>query len=691
MKSKFKKVNVTCPHDCPDTCSLTVTVDTAMKKAVALKGDASHPITQGFLCNKVNHYLDLVYNEDRVLYPHIRIGPKGKKGKLKRVTWGYALKLITKKLKAVEKQYGGEAIQPYSYSGTLGMLGYWGMSERFWNKMGAARLGRTICIAAASTAGIYTYGAACGPAIDEVPDNDYIILWGTNIVSTHVHMVPFIEEAKKRGAKIVCIDPRETRTSVMCDWHIQPKPGTDAALALGMMHVIVKKNKHDKAFLKKHTTGHEEFLKKILPKYTPEKVARITGIKKETIVKLALEYGSTKKSYIRPNYGLNRHRNGGMMVRAIMLLPAITGAWRNKSSGVFVGSIEEMWNVDLNKLQKPALLKKREPRSINMVQIGNALNDKKLNPPIKALFVWNSDIANCAPDTTDVRKGLKRQDLFTVVHETFWTDSCDYADVVLPADTALEHLDLHAPYGHYYFSLSQPAIKPLGESRSNQDTFRALAKYMGYKEKCFIESDESMIRNMIDSKHNPLFTGITYEKLKKKGWMKGDVNNKRRDYLKKGWPTKDGKIQIYSEDTEKIGLGPYPEHYEEFTDKKLKKKYPIQILSPATHQFIGNSFVPVKRLREMASRPTIEMSRKDATKRRIKDGDLCRIYNDIGETYAHAVIMNSMLDGVASTQKQYKGSLVKNGVNANALNTQDLTDMGDGPIFYTVLAQIKKT
>ena len=690
LKSKFKTINVTCPHDCPDTCSLSVTVDTAMKKAVALKGDASHPITKGFLCNKVNHYLDLVYNENRVLYPHIRIGPKGKKGKLKRVSWDYALKLITKKLKNVEKQYGGEAIQPYSYSGTLGMLGYWGMSERFWNKMGAARLGRTICIAAASTAGIYTYGAACGPAIDEVPNNEYIILWGTNIVSTHVHMVPFVEEAKKRGAKIVCIDPRETRTSVLCDWHIQPKPGTDAALALGMMHVIVKKNKHDKAFLKKYTTGHEEFLKKILPKYTPEKVARITGIKKEAIIKLATEYSSTKKSYIRPNYGLNRHRNGGMMVRAIMLLPAITGAWRNKSSGVFVGSIEEMWNVDLNKLQKPALLKKREPRSINMIQIGNALNDKKLNPPIKALFVWNSDIANCAPDTKDVRKGLKRQDLFTVVHETFWTDSCDYADVVLPADTALEHLDLHAPYGHYYFSLSQPAIKPLGESRSNQDTFRALAKYMGYKEKCFTESDESMIKNMIDPKQNPLFTGITYEKLKKKGWMKGDVNNKRRDYLKKGWPTKDGKIQIYSEDTEKIGLGPYPEHYEEFTDKKLKKKYPIQILSPATHQFIGNSFVPVKRLREMASRPTIEMSRKDAAKRRIKDGDLCRIYNDVGETYAHALIMDSMLDGVASTQKQYKGSLVKNGINANALNTQEVTDMGDGPIFYTVLAQIKK-
>ncbi len=690
LKSKFKTVNVTCPHDCPDTCSLKVVVDTSSKKAVSLKADSTHPITKGFLCNKVNHYLDLVYNENRVLYPHIRIGPKGKKGKMKRVSWDYALKLIVKNLKAIEKKYGSDAIQPYSYSGTLGMLGYWGMSERFWNKLGAARLSRTICIAAASTAGIYTYGAACGPAIDEVPNNDLIILWGTNIVSTHVHMVPFVEEAKKKGAKIICIDPRETRTSAMCDWHIQPKPGTDAALALGMMNVIVNKKKHDLEFLKKYTTGHKEFLNKILPKYTPKKVSRITGIKEVDIIKLATEYASTKKTYIRPNYGLNRHRNGGMMVRAIMLLPAITGAWCNKSSGVFVGSIEEMWGVDLNKLQHPELLDGRKPREINMIQIGNALNDKKLKPPIKSLFVWNSDVANCAPDTTSVRKGLKRQDLFTVVHETFWTDSCDYADVVLPADTALEHLDLNAPYGHYYFSLSQPAIKPLGESKSNQDLFRLLAKYMGYKEKCFKESDESMIKNMIDAKHNPLFTGITYEKLKKKGWMKGDVNNKRRNYLKKGWPTKDGKIQIYSEDTKKLGLGPYPEHIEEFTDTKLRKKYPIQILSPATHQFIGNSFVPVKRLRDMASRPTIEISKKDAEKRHIKNGDLCRIYNNVGETYAHAVIMDSMLDGVASTQKQYKGSLVKNGVNANALNTQDLTDMGAGPIFYTVLAQIKK-
>jgi anaerobic selenocysteine-containing dehydrogenase len=325
-----------------------------------------------------------------------------------------------------------------------------------------------------------------------------------------------------------------------------------------------------------------------------------------------------------------------------------------------------------------------------MIQIGNALNDKKLDPPIKSLFVWNSDIANCAPDSISVRKGLKRKDLFTVVHETFWTDSCDYADIVLPADTQLEHMDLHAPYGHYYFSLTQPAIKPLGESKSNQDLFRDLAKYMGYKDKCFKESDESMIKNMIDPKHNPLFTGVTFEKLKKNGWVKGDVENKKRDYIKKGWPTKDGKIQIYSKDTEKIGLGAYPEHIEEFTDKTLKKKYPIQILSPATHQFIGNSFVPVERLRNMASRPTIEMSSKDANKRKIKDGDLCKIYNDVGETYAHAVIIDSMLEGVASNQKQYKGSLVKNGVNANALNTQDVTDMGDGPIFYTVLAQIKK-
>jgi anaerobic selenocysteine-containing dehydrogenase len=265
-----------------------------------------------------------------------------------------------------------------------------------------------------------------------------------------------------------------------------------------------------------------------------------------------------------------------------------------------------------------------------------------------------------------------------------------YADVVLPADTQLEHTDLHAPYGHYYFSLSEQAIKPLGESKPNQDLFRELAKYMGYKEKCFKESDESMIKNMIDPKHNPLFKGVTYDKLKKNGWVKGDVNNPRRNYLKKGWPTKDKKIQIYSEDTKNIGLGAYPSYTEEFKKSEIKKKYPIQILSPATHQFIGNSFVSVERLRNMASRPTIEISSLDAKKRKIKDGDLCKVFNDVGETFAHAIIKDKMLEGVASTQKQYRGSLVKNGLNINALNSQELTDMGDGPIFYTVMAQIKK-
>jgi anaerobic selenocysteine-containing dehydrogenase len=298
---KFKNINVTCPHDCPDTCSLVVTVDKSTGKAIKLEGNKGHPITRGFLCNKVNHYLDLVYNKTRVLYPHVRIGPKGKKGKFKKVSWDYALTLISKNIKKNLKKHGGDSIQPYSYSGTLGMLGYWGMSERFWNKVGAARLGRTICIAAASTAGIYTYGAACGPAIDEVPKNDYIILWGTNVASTHVHMVPFLEEAKKNGAKIVCIDPRETRTSVMSHWHLQPKPGTDSALALGMMHEIVKNNLHDKPFLKKHSSGSDDFIKNELPKYTLSKVSKITGLKQADIKKLAHEYAKAKRSYIRPN------------------------------------------------------------------------------------------------------------------------------------------------------------------------------------------------------------------------------------------------------------------------------------------------------------------------------------------------------------------------------------------------------
>ena len=695
--------HVSCPHDCPDTCSMLVTRDDKTGKAVRIQGDPTHPITKGYLCNKVNHYLELVYNENRVLYPHKRVGPKGAGAQFERCSWDEALDIITNNFRETIEKYGSEAVQPYSYSGTLGMLGYWGMDQRFWNKMNAARLEQSICIYAAMWAGIYTYGIANGPSIhDACEEADYIVLWGTNLVSTGVHAIPFVQKARKRGAKLVVIDPRVTRTTMMADWHIQPRPGTDGALALGMMKIIVDEGLHDLDFLKEQTLGWEQFLEKRLPEYPVEKVSEITGLSADIIRQFALEYANAKKSYIRANYGLNRHQNAGQMCRCILVLPCITGAWREKCGGVAFGTLEEMWlNFPLAKLQRPDLGNRAESRIVNMVQIGRALaedigaNEEKLDPPIKSLFVYNSDPANCAPNTNNVRQGLLRDDLFVAVHDTFWTDTCNYADVVLPADTQLERTDIHAAYGHYVFSMNKPVIEPQGESVRNTETFRLLAKKMGYLEEgdnAFTQTDEEMIREIIDDETNPLMEGVTYEQLEKNGWVKGSVNSERRNYLKNGWMTESKKIEIYSETLKQQGQDPLPVHHPEMEGQEdpKRKDYPLQVLSAATHYFIGDSFQSVPRLQAMMSRPTVEMSPQDAKERGVRDGDLVRLYNDRGETYCYAVVIDGLLSGTCATQKQFKGSRTPGGVNANALNTEVLTDFGMSPSFYSVLVEIEK-
>ena len=515
--AQTKVVHITCPHDCPDACSLLVTVDQASQKAIKVEGDPAHPYTQGYLCGKVNHYLDYVYNDARVMYPRKRIGAKGPGAKFARITWDEALTTIAARFKTIITEYGAEAIQPYSYSGTLGVLGFAGMSERFWHKLGAARLLRTICTAAGSAARLATTGNADEANPEDVVNAEVVILWATNLVSTGVHMMPFLNKARENGAKIIAIDPRVTRTTQFADWHIQPRPGTDAALALGMMKIIVDRGLHDETFLRRHTVGWEELIKDKLPNYPLDKVAAITGITAEDIERLALLYGSTKKSFIRLNWGIQRHDNGGMAVRAVRILPAITGAWGHEGMGCCISTGPEMRGVDFNKLQRPDLLAGRNPRTINMIQIGDALNDMSLDPPIKALFVWNSDPANCVPDTKSARRGMARVDLFVVVHDPFFTDSCDYADIVLPADTQLEHMDLHGPYGQFHFGLSTPAIPLVGESLDNQELFRRLAKAMGYTEPCFSQSDEDMIREIIDPEFNSLFEGVTFERLQRDG------------------------------------------------------------------------------------------------------------------------------------------------------------------------------
>jgi len=692
ISSNVRTARVACPHDCPDGCSMLVSVDNASGRAIKVVGDPTHPVTRGYLCNKVNHYLDLVYNDKRVLYPHRRIGRKGADAKFVRIGWDEALGEIAARLKGVIAQYGAEAVQPFSYSGTLGMLGFFGMGERFFNKMGAARLERTICTAAGAAAEMHTFGRVGDANIEDLPQMKVVILWGTNLVSTGVHAMPFVSAARDNGAQIIAIDPRVTRTTAFADWHIQPRPGTDAALALGMMKIIVDRGLHDQEFLERNTIGWEKLLGR-LPEYSLQHVESITGIPAADIEKLALLYGGTQQSFIRLNWGIQRHDNGGMMTRAIKLLPVVTGAMRGKG-GVCMSTGGEMRRVDMRKLQATYLLEGRTPRTINMIQLGNALNDPALDPPVKALFCWSADPANCVPDTIAARKGLAREDLFTVVHDTFWSDTAAYADIVLPADTALEHVDLLPAYGNYYYSLSEQAIEKQGESLDNQEMFRRLAKAMGYDEPCFSQSDEDMIRDLMDPEVNPLFEGITYEGLKRDGWARANVDSPRRWGINSGkWPTPSGKIEIYSQALAKTGVDPLPMHVPEqegFESIELKKKFPLQVISAATHYFIGASFQHVPRLQDMQARPTFEVSIEDAKTRGIEDGDYCRLFNDRGETFGYALIVKGLLTGVLGAQKQLQGSKMPGGVNINALTSQREADMGRGPVFFSTLAQLEK-
>ena len=693
VENRLRVARVACPHDCPDACLMRVTVDTASGRAIKVEGDPTHPVTRGYLCNKVNHYLDLVYNDRRVLFPHRRTGPKGPGAKFHRITWDEALTEVAARLKEVIAERGPEAVQPFSYSGTLGMLGFLGMGERFFNKMGAARLERTICTAAGAAAEMHTFGRVGDANIEDLPQMDVVILWGTNLVSTGVHAMPFINAARDHGAKIIAIDPRVTRTTAFADWHIQPRPGTDAALALGMMKIIVDRGLHDLDFLRRHTVGWEELLEERLPEYPLERVEAITGIAAADVEKLALIYGGTKQSFIRLNWGIQRHDNGGMMTKAIKLLPVITGAVRGKG-GVCMSTGGEMRRVDLRKLQRTDLLDGRKPRTVNMIQLGNVLNDPDLNPPIKALFCWNADPANCVPDTIAARKGLAREDLFTVVHDTFWSDTTAYADVVLPADTALEHVDLLAAYGNYYFSLSEQAIEKQGESLDNQEMFRRLARAMGYDEPCFSQSDEDMIRELIDPEVNALFEGVSFEQLQRSGWARANTDSPRRWGVNSGkWPTPSGKIEIYSEALADLGVDPLPAHVDEtegLSSAAANGRYPLQVISAATHYFIGASFQHVPRLQEMMARATFEVNAADANARGIGNGDYCRLYNDRGEVFGHALIVDGLLPGVIGAQKQLQGSRQRGGVNVNALVSQREADMGRGPVFFSTLAEIER-
>ena len=656
-------------------------------------------MTRGFLCAKVAKYLDRVYSPDRVLYPMRRIAPKGpaqeRDSVWQRISWEEALDEIAARFREIAAQHGPEAILPYSYGGTLGKLNFGSMDRRFFHRLGASQLARTIC-AEAGAAGIKSvYGVNMGTEPEQFSRSKYIIAWAANIHGNNVHLWPFIKEARRNGAKLVVIDPYRTRTAACADWHIPVHPGTDVALALGLMHVIINEGLYDAEYVRQHTLGFDELRAKV-QEYPPEKVARWTGMSAADVVKLAREYATTRPAVIRLNYGIQRSQNGGMATRAIAMLPCIIGSWKEVGGGLQL-STSGAYGLNNNALERPDLMQNalgRPARTINMVELGKALNELNA-PPVKALFVYNSNPAAVCPNHNEVIRGLLRADLFTVVHEQFFTDTTDYADIVLPATTFFEHKELQSAYGHYYLQISNQAIEPLGECKSNVDLFRELAQQMGFEEECFRDSADAMMDEALDSP-NPWLKGLSRERLEEAGHLRLNFSGNGHagsqpflPYARGGFRTRTGKAELYSESLKAQGLDPVAEFVppEESRHTEKAKSYPLELLARKAQNFLNSTFSNLPTLQRMEERGLLEMHPVDAEARGIRSGDRVRVFNDRGEIQLEARVNGSVSPGVVAARLNW-AKLTPGGRNINVLTSEKLSDMGNSATFYSVLVEV---
>ena len=613
-----------------------------------------------------------------------------------RITWDEALDEITARLKNITSEFGSEAILPYSYGGTLGKLNYGSMDRRFFHRLGASQLARNICSEAGGAGVRSVYGVNMGTEPEQFRHSKYIIAWAANIHGNNVHLWPFIEEARRNGAKLVVIDPYRTRTAACADWHIPINPGTDVALALGMMHVIVNQNLYDADYVARHTVGFAELCAKV-EEYPPEKVAQWTGMSAAEVHTLAVEYATCRPAAIRMNYGVQRSQNGGMASRTIAMLPCITGSWKEVGGG-FQLSTSAAYGFNNAALERTDLMQTalgRVARTINMVELGQALNVVS-DPPVKALFVYNSNPAAVCPNHNDVVRGLLRPDLFTVVHEQFFTDTTDYADLVLPATTFFEHKELQSAYGHYYLQVSNQAIAPLGECRSNVALFRALAERMGFEEECFRDSVEDMMDEALESP-NPWLRGITRERLEKEGHIRlnfGGNGNASPDaflpFANGNFRTPSGKALLYNESLKTLGLDPVAAFVppEESRHTEKAKAFPLELLARKADNFLNSTFTNLPGLQAMEEAGLLEMHPTDARSRGIRDGDLVRAYNRRGEMQLKAKVDSKVSPGVVAA-KLYWAKLTPGNRNINVLTSEKLTDMGNSATFYSVLVEVE--
>ena len=689
-----RTVHSACPHDCPDACALLITIEDGL--ATRVQGDPEHPVTRGFLCGKVAKYLDRVYSPDRVLYPMRRVAAKGKSGDgvFQRITWDEALDEIATRLKSIGNEFGPEAVLPYSYGGNLGVLNGGAMDRRFFHRFGASQLHRSICSEAGGQALISIYGRKIGTEPEQFRHSKYIVAWGANIHGANIHLWPFIEEARREGAKLVVIDPYRTRTAAAADWHIAINPGTDVALALGMMHIILREGWHDADYIAKYAYGFEE-LEKRLPEYTPERVAQWTGVAKDDIERLAREYAQTRPAVIRLNYGIQRSQNGGAAVRAVCMLPVITGSWKEIGGGLQL-STSGGFQLDRNAMEMPELMLKsplqRVARTVNMVELGKALTALD-DPPVKALVVYNSNPAAVCPEQHRVRRGLMRDDLFTVVHEQFFTDTTDYADIVLPATTFFEQKDLVAAYGHYYLQVSHQAIAPIGESKSNTEFFRALALRMGFEDDCFYESVDLMIDRALSS-DVPQLSGITRERLERDPHVRLNLN-RGEPWLPfaEGFATPDRKARLYDENLIALGMDPVASFVapDESRHTAEAQRYPLELLARKADNFLNSTFVNLPTHQKMEPHQNdLEISSEDARARGIADGDRVRVFNDRGEVFLSARVDGAVQAGVVGARLGW-AKLSETGNNINVLTSARLTDLGAAATFYSTLVEVERT
>ena len=685
---QLKVVRAACPHDCPDTCAMLVTVEDG--RAVRVVGDPDHPVTRGVLCTKVNNYEQRTHNPDRLTTPLRRTGAKGAGG-FAPVSWDEALDEITHKFKTLAASAGGaQTILPYSYSGTLGLVQSQSMDRRFFHRLGASQLDRTICASAGAEALMVTLGAKIGTDPERFGDARLILLWGTNTITSNVHLWPFILEAKKRGAHVIAIDPRRTRTADQCDEHIAILPGTDAALALGMMHVIFAEGLEDRDYIENHTHGHQE-LRRRASEYPPARVAEICGVAAATVTRLARLYATTSPAVIRGNYGLQRHAGGGMAVRTIACLPAVVGAWRDAAGGMLL-STSGAFPLDYARLERPDLMPAPAPRTLNMSVLGDLLTEVD-DPPVRALYVYGSNPAAVAPEQSKVIEGLRREDLFTVVHELFMTDTCDFADIILPATSQLEQFDLHKAYGHLYLVINEAAIAPLAEAKCNTEVFRLLAARMGFDDECFRDSDEEIARQALASQH-PALDGITLEGLREHGWMRLNVPETYAPFADGNFPTASGKCEFYSEQLASMGLPAVPDFIPPRESRRsapaVAARYPLALISPAAHAFLNSSFANLSKQLRQEAHPFIEIHPDDAAARNITDGERVRAFNARGACELTAHVTTRARPGVVIAPSVWWNKLSPGGTGINQLTSQQLTDIGRGATFYDALVEVEK-